>query len=360
MCYENFYFYNKMITNLQDDNYIIQSTSAELTPGIDMDKLIGIPHLFSRYCDTRDGFIVVPMGNMTLQADGRVTGYSHHNEGLWEPYAYGTVDADKAFAFVGASNRFIPSSSWQQTYCDMPIGYYCGEPEMPQKICLIPNTNTSGNEEIIYLVASCIGFYEKTIPKLVKELLAEGIEPSRIKIVVNGCKENYDEMIEGISYAFSTHNSWELSALYEAPLRWKFDYAMLIHDTNEIYPGFRRKVESFNRHLNWDHLPASPMGRCLLGLYSFDYLLRTNSFLEQIDGISKKGGIKLEVAGELIHRAKTVLVMSDPESNGAARQGESREVADFFNQGTMRVRRVFPAINLHKFTHVDLHNAATL
>ncbi len=344
----------------EEEKSKIQYTSFNLERGVDMGKLIGLPHLFCRYCDTREGFIIVPLGTMTLQPDGRVTGYSHPNEGYWQPYEYGTADVDQAFAFVGAGNRFIPSSTWQQTFCDMPIGYYCGEPEMPQKLCLVPHINTSGDTKIVYVIATCLRFYQKTVPKLVKELLAEGIEPANIKVVVNGCKEDEGKNINGIDYAFSTHDAWELSALYEAPLRWQFDYAMLVHDTNEIYPGFKRRVESFNRHLHWDHLPATPMARCLLGLYSHDFLLRTNDWLRKIDGISKKDAIIAEVAGELLQRAKTVLVMSDPETNGGARQTEWRETADFFNSGTLRVRRVFPAINLHKFTHIDLSDSVSL
>ncbi len=351
-----------MITGLlsEKEDSVIQQPEPTITKGVDMDKLIGVPHLFCRYCDTREGFIVVPIGMMTLQPDGRVTGYSHPNEGYWQPYAYGSVSADKGFAFVGAGNRFIPSSTWQQTFCEMPIGYYCGEPELPQKLCLVPHASTFGHIKIVYVIASCLRFYEKTVPKLVKELFAEGIEPSRIKVVVNGCGQDEDKTINGISYAFSTHNAWEMSALYEAPLRWQFDYAMLIHDTNQVYPGFRRRVENFNSHLPWDHLPATPMARCLLGLYAHDFLLQTNEWLREIDGIDKKGGIIAEVAGELLQRAKTVLVMSDPETNGGVRQTEWRETADFFNSGTIRVRRVFPTINLHKFTHVDLADAASL
>ena len=351
-----------MINELQQEIAEIDNIETELSivPGVDMDKLIGTPHLFSKFCDTKEGFIVMPLGIMTLQPDGRVTGYSHPNEGYWRPYKFGTVSADKAFNFVGAGNKFIPSSTWQQTFGEMPIGFYCGEPELPQKFCLIPHTNTKGNEEIVYVIASCLRFYEKTTPKLVKELLEEGIEPSRIKVVVNGSEHNEDKTINGVSYAFSTHNAYELSALYEAPLRWQFDYAMLIHDTNELYPGFKRKVENFNRHLVWDYLPATAMARCLLGLYSYDFLLKTNLWLKSVDKIDKKGAIIAEVVGEFLHRAKSVLVMSDPETNGGARQAEWRETADFHNVGTPRVRRVFPAINLHKFTHIDLNDATSL
>jgi hypothetical protein len=350
-----------MLTNLPSESEnILQLPASVLQPGVDMAKLIGTPHLFCRYSDTREGFILMPVGAMTLQPDGRVTGYSHPNEGLWHPYEYGTVDTEQAFAFVGSGNGFIPSSTWQQTFQEMPIGYYCSEPELPQKLCLIPHTQTSGDEHIVYVIATCLSFYKKTIPKLLTELLAEGIEPSRIKVVINGCAENEDQTIDGVDYAFSTHNAWEMSALYEAPLRWAFDYAMLIHDTNQVFPGFRRKVENFNRHLQWDHLPATPLARCLLGLYSFDFLRRTNSWLQKVDGISKRGAIIAEVAGEFIHRAKTVLIMSDPESNDGARQTEWKESGDFFNTGSLRVRRVFPTLNLHKFTHVDFHDGKSL
>lgn len=351
-----------MITELQavKEPQLTAFKQPKMVQGVDMSKLMGMPHLFCRYCDTREGFTIVPLGTMTFQPDGRITGYSHPNEGYWQPYEYGTVGPDEAFAFVGAGNRFIPSSTWQQTFADMPIGFYCGEPEMPQKLCLVPNTKNTGEAEIIYVIATCLPFYQKTIPKLLHDLLEEGIEPSRIKIVINGCKQNEDKIINGVSYAYSTHNAWELTALYEAPLRWQFDYAMLIHDTNEIYPGFKRRVEGFNTHLKWDHLPATPMARCLLGLYAHDFLLRTNDWLKKVDNISKKDAIIAEVAGELIHRAKSVFVMSDPESNGGVRTTEWRETADFFNSGTLRVRRVFPAINLHKFTHIDLVDAVSL
>lgn len=351
-----------MSTSLQieSNNNLDTAVFTGRKPGINMDKLTGVPQLFCRYCQTREGFMLVPLGGMTLQPDHRVTGYHHPNERSWQPYKYGSVKPDQAFAFYGWAGGFLPSSIWQQTLHGMPVGYFCSEPEMPQMLCLVPDTKATDNLEIVYVIATCLRFYEKTVPKLVIELLAEDIAPERIKVVVNGCTEDDDKVIDGIDYAFTKHDAWELSALYEAPLRWQFDYAMLIHDTNQVYPGFRRKVESFNTYLPWDHLPATPLARCLLGLYSHSFLLRINDWLQEIDGIEKQGAIIAEVAGELMHRASAVLVMGDPEFNGAARQAESKEVADFFNSGTLRIRRVFPTINLHKFTHFDMVESVSL
>lgn len=352
-----------MMNELMLDEEVLTSrsnTKLTLKQGVDMSQLIGTPHVFGRFYDTREGFMVVPISVLTMQPDGRITGYSHPNEGSWMPYEFSTLPESQAFAFVTSHNNWIPSSTWQQTFGGMPIGYYCDEPEAPQKLCLIPHKNVTSNTRIVYLVASCLSFYEYTVPKLLQQLYAEGIEPERIKVVVNGSAKDEDKVINGVDHAFSTHNAWEWSALYEAPLRWQFDYGMLIHDTNEIFPGFRRRVENFNQHIHWDHLPATPLARCLLGLYSHRFLQKLNPWLKETDGISKKNGIIAEASGELLFRANTSLAIGDPESSGGARQAIWKEIVDVYNTGSPRVRRVFPSINLHKFIHANATNPLTL
>lgn len=336
----------------------------DIKPGIDMSRLIGTPHLFGRFLDTRDGFLIEPIGILTLQPGGRITDYSNPNEGSWLPYEHGTVPADKSFAFINANNTWIPSSTWMHSLGDIPIGYFCNESEGISKLCLIPHKTVSKKTRIVYLVASCYHFFKdgRTIPKLLDQLFAEGIERDRIKVVVNGADANENKDIDGISYAFSTHNAWEWSTLYEAPLRWNFDYGMLIHDTNRIHPGFRRKVEEFNDHLKWDHLPSTPNAACLIGLYSHQFLKRLNPWLKSIDGIDKRNGVIAEVAGELMLRAHAAIVMGDPEYGGGCRNAEWRELVDVYNTGSPRHRRVFTSISLHKFIHPggQPHNAKDL
>src|ERR1700712_4118396 len=109
--------------------------------GIDMGSLIGVPHLFGRLRPLRDGMLVEPMGLITLDAGGAISGYSNPNEGTWIPYIHGQVSGDRAFAFVTAHNNWIPSSTWTQSMGDIPIGYFCDEPEIGQSVqrmCLIP------------------------------------------------------------------------------------------------------------------------------------------------------------------------------------------------------------------------------
>ena len=350
-------------SSIAADKEVLLRSLPNVTAGIDMSKLIGKPHLFCRLRDLRQGLLIEPIGNMTLQPDGRVTGYAHPNEGSWIPYPHGQVPGEEAFAFITAHNTWIPSSTWTQSMGDIPVGFFCDEPEHQfamQRLCLIPQTPLPEHTVIVYLVASCMRFYERTVPALLTQMFAEGIRPEQIKVVVNGCNTNSDRTIDGISHAFTTHDAWEWSTLYEAPLRWKFDYGFLMHDTNVIFPGFRRSVESFNGHVAWDHLPASPLARCLLGLYSHDFLLRCNRWLQSIDHIDKKNGVLAEAAGELLLRARTALVIGDTEHNGGARAAEWREIVDYFNTGSPRARRVFPAIKLHKFIHTGSTNATIL
>ena len=334
------------------------STAGEMPAirdGIDMAKLVGRPHLFGRIKTLRHGIMIEPVANLVLQPDGRVTGHGHPNEGRWTFYEHADVPAAETFAFVSAGNGYIPSSTWTQSIGDMPVGHFCDEPEAiqaGQRLCLLPHDVPQRSDDVVFLVASCFRFYERTVPALLRQLDAEGIPPARIKIVVNGCDRDEDRCIDGVDHAFSTHDGWEWSALYEAPLRWKFGYAFLMHDTNVIFPGFRRSVEGFNRHFSWDHLPASPLARCLLGLYSHAFLARLNPWLKRTDGISKREGIIAEASAELLFRARSALVLSDAERNGHFAQAEWRELVDQFNTGQMRVRRAFPAIKLHKFIHI--------
>ena len=80
-----------------------------------MDDLIGSPHLFGRYWETREGFVIELIGIMTLQRDGEMTDYGNPNGGSWIPYKHDTVRSDKAFAFVSAHCKWIPGSTWQQS-----------------------------------------------------------------------------------------------------------------------------------------------------------------------------------------------------------------------------------------------------
>ena len=307
---------------------------------LEIGSLIGRPFLFGRFYDLPHGFEVVPIAELTLESDGKISGYDHQNEQHWIPWEDG-------FAILARHRYGPPSSTWRYQFCGMPIGWFCEEPEAPQKLCLVPAATR--RPEITYVVASCRRFFERINPpiwQLVEQLEADGIAPENIKVVVNGCDQPEMRIFGEIEVCFSTHDAWEWSALFEAPLRWNFDYAMLLHDTSRIEAGFRNAVETINDHVNWDHLPATPLARCLLGLYSHEFLLRVNPWLRKNDRISKSNGIIAEAAGELLLQARSAMTMGP-------HQAEWAEQTDEFSTGSPRIRRKFPNINLHKFIHAS-------
>ncbi|MGI4757387.1 MAG: hypothetical protein ACRYGF_11145, partial [Janthinobacterium lividum] len=85
-----------------------------------------------------------------------------------------------------------------------------------------------------------------------------------------------------------------------------------------------------------------------------------NEWLKSTDNISKKEGVIAEAAAELLLRARSALVLGDPEYGGGARAAEWREKVDYFNTGSLRVRRVFPAVKIHKFIHTGPAKATDL
>lgn len=99
--------------------------------GVNMDRLIGRPHLFGRVKHLRAGLLIEPLGTLILQPGGRISGYANPNEGTWIPYRHGQVEGDRAFAFVTAKNTWIPSSTWTQAMGDIPTGFFAMNPRPP-------------------------------------------------------------------------------------------------------------------------------------------------------------------------------------------------------------------------------------
>ena len=75
--------------------------------------------------------------------------------------------------------------------------------------CLIPHKVATENNKVVYLVASNLKYFNdgRTIQRLLEQLGKVGIDESRIRVVINGCMENKDKVINKVSYAFSTHTT---------------------------------------------------------------------------------------------------------------------------------------------------------
>lgn len=102
-----------------------------------------------------------------------------------------------------------------------------------------------------YIISSCLKYYQSTYPVVVKSLLQSGIQSSQIIFIVGGSEtETVDVTEDGISIAFVTYNSFDLTGLiYIAENIDKYqEYKnfFLLHDTCEVLPYFKEKSEEFN------------------------------------------------------------------------------------------------------------------
>ena len=300
---------------------------------LDLPALIGRTFHFARFVQTEGGIYVEPFTRLRIESHGRVFGDTPMH---WAAHRNG---------FVLLRHGELAGISFQRAFRGMPVGYHNIAGFIPHNVCLIPEAPENWAKRI-YLIASNVRFFAKTIPPLVAQLRAEGVADSEIKVVVNRSDCDRDETLDGIAHAFTRHNAWEFSALYEAPRRFDFDAAFMMHDTVRIEPGFHARAWAVPGWLNWDHCPASVLGRCCVGLYSRAYLLRINSWLHSLHGVSKSDAIIIELLAELIQRAGAACAYGGEISDW-------QETTDEWGTGTRRLRRVFPQLGLHKFTSLD-------
>ena len=308
---------------------------SQLTP-IDMSEVIGRSYIFGRLSHLPRGFHVEALGTMTLQEDGSISGYRNSAETAWKPFDHGFVFAD--------SNRqwWFPTSLWSHSYQGMILGYCNHTRSAPHNLCLLPDVPMQHGGRFMYIIASCERFYRTTIPRLLDQFRGEGIEAQFIKIVVNGSRENLVRTEHGVEYCFTTHRGWEFSAFYEAP-RWDFDYALILQDTSELEPGFRRKCETMNGHFAWDLLPACLRLRCSTGIFRHGFLGAWREHLGSLDGLSKHEAVVREVAAEMITKASRVLSMGDSVWS-------KHEVSKKFGESD-RFKVEFPFMGIRKYIH---------
>jgi hypothetical protein len=250
-------------------------------------------------------------------------------------------------ALYAEGDRYrIPAVTFTSFRNEMFVGCLNVEGQIPHQVCLLPDITVS-SAGLVVLIASNTRFFQRTVPRLCEQLGAAGLSRTQIKVVVNESSENRDEVIDGVAYAFTTHAAWEFSALCEAPRRFEFHNAFLLHDTCMVEPHFLERVLSLNGALPWDHSPACIYGRTCIGMYSREYLERIHDWLSDVDKISKPDAIIAECAAEFIQRAHRACAYGGEITWGA-------DCPDVWSTGLRRHHRLFPQLGVHKFTTLNL------
>lgn len=312
---------------------------AKLKP-IDQAAIVERRYHFGRLVFSPAGFHAQSIGTMTLLPDGNIRGYTHHAEHMWGPHQAG-------FVFKSEPNKhgfWFPTSYWTHEFEGMLIGYYNYHLTVSHNLCLIPDLRMSPIPRIIYVIASCWGFYQKTLPILIPQLLAEGVRPEQIRVVVNGAPADKEKVQEGVTLHFTRHNGYETSAHWKAAAWDDYDYAMVMHDTSEVKPGFRIRCEDINGHFQWDWLPLDYRGHCLMGMFRREFLQEIRPMMEKMDGCSKHQAVLMEVGGILFSHAHRIF------STCAVIPGPKCE--DHYEKGaTLRESKFFQSFGIKKYFH---------
>lgn len=137
-------------------------------------------------------------------------------------------------------------------------------------------------ENTFILISSHVDYEEKTLPRLIRSLAREGINPARIYVCVAGAEAGAPEMKDGYTRIPVEENFMGCTALYSLLFNWKlsalpvFDYILLLHDTCEVTPGFADKIASTDIGLPYDIIE----GKFELGLWSKSFI----GMLRGLDG----------------------------------------------------------------------------
>jgi hypothetical protein len=131
-------------------------------------------------------------------------------------------------------------------------------------------------------IATNKNFYEKTLPIIIPSLLSAGIEKEDIHVFNAGFYEYKKEIIDGITYHYLNHNSYEYSALIEiSEKEIESNYWFLIHDTCKVGVKFKELLHNIPSDepvkIALKSKPSMSMG-----LYKYEYLLTLRNELSSI------------------------------------------------------------------------------
>lgn len=127
---------------------------------------------------------------------------------------------------------------------------------------------------IQFCISSCIGFSERTLPKIIPSLLECGILEKDILTVVGGCKNREEATLYGVKTILTPQNSFEYTPLIEiVEHNIERDYFFLLHDTciaGGLFADLAHKVP-----VNKPEKVAMKFTPSMsIGLYQYDYLRR--------------------------------------------------------------------------------------
>jgi hypothetical protein len=198
-------------------------------------------------------------------------------------------------------------------------------------------------------IATNKNFYEKTLPILINSLLLNGIDKNDIFVFNAGFDENIIENIDGITYHYLSHNSYEYSPLIEiCEKEIKSEYWFLIHDTCKVGPEFKSKLYSIPVDKP-SKIALKTFPAMSIGLYSYEYLLSIKSKLYEIKNTdySYESMKKWKLWG--VPNEDYILWQTEPQPFlYGTTEWNVVDYDNWYNTGLVRRTEYYPSLDLYK------------
>lgn len=193
---------------------------------------------------------------------------------------------------------------------------------------------------IKFIISTHKNYQTETLPVLLNSLInTSGIPASEI-LVVSGGWSRYTETVEdGVQYYNVCHNSFDYTGLIHIMANdIKSDYWFLMHDTCEVGSDFYNKVKSAVSNQAYDHISVDGRGFTNIGLYSWDFLVKSKVYIMSLLNCNKQRAMFAEQF--LFRMGKSHTFGGSLEFIG---------VTDRYQTGTMRHILYYKDVDLYKF-----------
>ena len=122
-------------------------------------------------------------------------------------------------------------------------------------------------------IATNCNFYKHTLPVIIPTLLSCGINKDDIHVFNAGYESYSIDTIDGITYHYLDHNSYEYSPLIEiVDKKLESEYWFLIHDTCKVGSNFKKLLYNIPENKP-EKIALKTTPAMSIGSYRYDYLL---------------------------------------------------------------------------------------
>jgi hypothetical protein len=229
---------------------------------------------------------------------------------------------------------------------------------------LTPDRNRI-HKPIAYLISSHFSYAPMALPRLLDSMIASGVKPEQIFVVMCGCRREFDQRTTRGTFWYVNHESRNFCAFVEAVDERRrealqdFDHVFCLLDTSEVGPKFAAVTDDFDRE--WDAVGVNPHGgedraQCDLAAYSLDHLRSIRHHIETFR--NAHSSVNWEWEGKVFGLAQRKWFYGREKWGPIARTRTSYEhigkqvVAgplDVYGTGSMRITEYYKYADMFRF-----------